>query len=111
MMFEFTLDAGADGDRLHRVAQEIADHPDISGFRQLDEDRKVGAMFAQSLVRRAPDPLPTEDAATRLDIGPLHFKGMATMAKPFRPELPGFARRATLHQKAVLLQTRPVRRR
>jgi hypothetical protein len=45
MMFEFTLDAGTDGDGLQGIAEEIAYHPYISGFRQLDEDREIRSMF------------------------------------------------------------------
>src|ERR1700754_4043838 len=36
---------------------------------------------------------------------------MAMMAKPFGSELPGAAMRTALHQQALLLQPRPVRRR
>ena len=111
MMFEFTLDDSANGDGLHRIAQKITNHSDVSGFRQFHQHREIRSMFAQSLVGRAPDPLPAEDAATRLDVRPLNVKGMATMTKPFGPELPGSAMRAALHQKTVLLQPRPVRRR
>ena len=53
-MFEYTFHAGTDGDGLRRFAEEIAHHTHVSGVRQFDQDRKIRAMLAQSVVRRTP---------------------------------------------------------
>jgi len=92
-MLEYALDIGADGDGLHGIAEQISHHAHVSGVRQFHQDGKVSSMPAQGVVRRAPDPLPTENAAARLDSYPFDVERMAMVAQPFRPELPGLAMR------------------
>jgi len=103
MVLELALDKSPDRDSLQGIAEKITHHSDIPGIRQFHQDRKIRSMVAQGLVGWTPDTLPAEDTAARLDGGPLNFEGMATMAEPFGPELPGPALRAALHQQPVLL--------
>jgi len=110
MVLEDALDLGANFNRLHRVAQQIANHANATSLWQLDEHGKVRAVLLQGGVRRMPDALPAKDAAARLDLRPFDIEGVAMMAYPFGAELPGATARAALHQKAVLAQARPIRR-
>src|SRR5882672_1162027 len=67
-------------------------------------------MLPERGVGRMPDTLPTEDAALRFDLRPFGIKRVTPVAKPLRTELPVAAAAATLHQKPVSAQSRPVRR-
>ena len=51
MMFEFTLDDSANGDGLHRIAQKITNHSDVSGFRQFHQHREIRSMIAMGAER------------------------------------------------------------
>ena len=109
-MLEHPVDIGADRNRLCGIAEQIADHAHAAGMRQLDEHGDVGTVPLQCGVRWMPRPLPTEDPAMRLDLGPFRIEGVAMMADPFRTELPGVAMAAALHQKPALAQSFPIRR-
>src|SRR5579871_1826057 len=111
MMLEHAFDIASDCNSLQGIAEQVSDHANATSVRQLDEHGEVGTVLAQRCVRRMPDPLPTEDAAARRDLGPLGVEGMAAVTQPFRAELPRPAMRAALHQEAVLAQPRPIGRR
>src|ERR1700761_8764581 len=67
-------------------------------------------MLPQRRMRRMPDTFPTEDAAARLDLGPLGIECVAMVTEPFGTELPAAATDAALHQKPIVAQSLPIRR-
>jgi hypothetical protein len=84
MMFEISFDRGSYLHRLQRITQEIAHHPDRSGIGDLHQHRDIGHVLAQRGVRGVPHALPAEDAAPRLDLGPVGIEGVAGIAYPLR---------------------------
>jgi hypothetical protein len=98
MMLEHAFNVGSDNNFLPRIAQQIAHHAYASGVRQLNKHSDVRTVISERRVRRMPDPLPTEDAAARLDFGPFGVKRVTAMTEPFRTELPCPAMAAPLYQ-------------
>ena len=88
MMFETSFDRGSYLHRLQRITEEIAYDPDRSGMGDLHQHRDIGHVLAQRGMRGVPHALPAEDAAPRLDLGPVGIEGMANIAYPFRAKLP-----------------------
>ncbi len=97
MMLEHPFDMRSDRDVLHRVTQQIADHPHAASMRNLHEHGEIRTVLLQDRVRRMPDPLPTEDPSTRIDLCPFGIEGVAAMTDPFRSKLPRCAMATSLH--------------
>ena len=74
MMFEYALDASADGYSLHGIAEQIAHHAHASGVRQFYQNGNIWSVLTQRIVGRAPDALPTEDAPARRDRNPFKLE-------------------------------------
>lgn len=110
MMFEDAFDLIADSEGLLGIAQQVSDHSDVSGMRQVYEYSQVRTARLQSGMRGMPHSLPAEDSTYRFNLGPCQLKGVTGMAYPFRTKLPRCATIAALHQKPVLPQSRPIRR-
>jgi hypothetical protein len=49
-MLENTFDGRPNHDRLHRIAEQIADHANVAGVRQRHEYREIGTMLPQRRV-------------------------------------------------------------
>jgi len=92
-------------DCLHWIAQEVADHSDIAGMRQLDERHEIRALVFQGGVRGMPYTLPAIYSAGRLRFDPVDLEGKAVVAKPFRAPLECAALRAALDRQSVLPST------
>jgi hypothetical protein len=108
MVFEYAVNVSSNRDRLHWIAQQVADHAYASGVWKLDKYGDVRTVVSKRLVRGMPDTLPTEDPAARLDFGPFGIERVTMMTEPLGTELPSVAVAAALHQQPVLAQTRPV---
>ena len=98
MMLEHAFNVRSNHNFLHRIAQQIAYHAHAIGMRQLDKHGDVRTVVSERRVRRMPDPLPTEDAAARFDLGPFGIERVTAVTKPFRSELPCLAMAAALYQ-------------
>src|SRR6516164_1269010 len=101
MMLEHAFDLSPDCDGLHRIAEQVADHANAAGMRQLDQHGEIGAMLLEGCMGRMPDALPAEDAPMGFDLGPFGVKRVAFVAEPLRAELPSLAVGAALHPKPV----------
>lgn len=111
MMLKEARNFCSNGDVLHRIAQEIADHADAVGMREFNQDGDVGTMTPQDGVRRMPNAFPAENAAAGLDLDPIGIERMAAVTKPFRSELPRPTMPAALHEQPIVAQPGPIRRR
>ena len=97
MMLENTFHSRTDGDYLHRVAEQITNHPHIASMRNFDEHRYVWTMLPQRSMGGMPDAFPAEDQPARLYLGPFRVELVAAMANPLWSELPHASMAATLH--------------
>jgi hypothetical protein len=102
MMFKYAFDLRADRDILHWIAEQVANHAYSASVRDFYKYSEVGTRSAKRRVRGMPDPLPAEDPAKGFDLSPLRIKGVAVMAYPLGPKLPGVTMGAALHQQPAL---------
>ena len=107
-MFENPFDLFSDQDGLMWIAQEITHHAHPAGLWQFDKNGDIRTVLLQRRMRGMPRAFPTEDAAGRFDLGPREIEGVTVMAYPFRPELPGGATIATLHEESAIAQAGPI---
>src|SRR5207253_8861562 len=91
------------------AADQVTDHADIAGVRELDEHDDVWRRVGERAVDRVPDALPAVDAAGRLDRGPLRGERPASVADPLRSPAPDAAVGAALHAELVGARAFPVR--
>jgi hypothetical protein len=98
MVFKDTFNCATNFNRLCRVSQQVAHHPDVAGVWQLNKYGYVGSMRPKGSMRWMPDTLPTENVATRFNFRPLRVEGVASMTKPLRTELPCLTVGASLDQ-------------
>ena len=63
VVFEHGFHFCADPDVLFRIAEQIADHPDIARMRQFHQHHDIGAMIFQRRMHRMPGALPAIDNA------------------------------------------------
>jgi hypothetical protein len=98
MMLEHAFNLRSDHHFLHRITQQIADHPHAIRTGQLDKYCDVRSMIPEHRMGRMPDTLPAEDAAPWVDIGPLGIERVTAVTQPFRPELPSPTMAAALHE-------------
>ena len=84
---------------LLRVAEQVADHADAVGLRQLDQHDDVGALLGQRRVHRVPDALVAVDHALGRRLLVAQVEGVAVVAEPLGSPLPAVARVAALQQQ------------
>src|SRR4029453_14555133 len=92
-----------------RIAEEVPEHPDMAGFRQLHERHDVRGMPLERGMHRMPGPLPAIDEAPTLDPLPFDVEGQALVADPLGSPEPGAAIAAALDAQLVVPCARPVR--
>jgi hypothetical protein len=111
MVFKDTFNCAVNFNGLRRISQQVAYHPDVAGMWQLNKYSYVGSMRLKGSVRRMPNTFPAENVATRLDFRPLRVKGMASMTKPLRTELPCLTVGASLDEQPFFTKAYPIWRR
>ena len=104
VVLEDRLDIVADRYFLLGVAEQVADHADLVGVRQLDDDDHVGDRLGERGVHGVPDPLPGEDPPASLHLPPLEVVREAAVADPLRPPLMLLAGGAVLHPQLAALR-------
>src|SRR5262245_18685432 len=72
---EHGFDGRADLHELARVAEEIAQHADVAGVRQLHEHDDVRAMLLERGMHGVPGAFPAKDRAAAFDPLPGHVEG------------------------------------
>src|SRR5205085_10633235 len=97
MRLEHRLDGRADRDRLSWITEQVADHPDPAGARQLDEDDDVRPGILERGMDGMPRALPAVDRAASLDRLPAEIEREARMTDPLGSPLPRAARATPLH--------------
>src|SRR5947199_4663911 len=97
MRLEHRLHGRADRDRSSRIAEQVADHPDPAGVRQLDQDDDVRPSILERGMHRMPRALPAVDRAAPVDRLPSEIEGEAPVTDPLRPPLPRATRATALH--------------
>ena len=95
-------------DRLHRIADEVADHTHVLVVRQFDQDDEVRAAVLQRRMDGVPDAFPGVDASVALNLAPAEIEAVTDVAHPLRTELGPIARVAVLDEQLVPLETFPV---
>lgn len=109
MRLEDGLDGGPDPDFLMRIAEEVPEHPDMAGLRQLHQRHDVRGMPLERWMHRMPGPLPAIDETPTLHPLPFEVEGQALVADPLRSPEPGAAIAAALDAQLVLPCALPVR--
>lgn len=61
--------------RLIAIPQEIADHPNVSGMGQFDQNDNIGDLVLQRRLNGMPDSLPTIYDTSAFDLYPFHVVG------------------------------------
>src|SRR5215475_1026078 len=105
---EHGLDGRADPDELARIAEEIAEHADVTRLQQLDEHHDVGAVILEGGMYGMPWALPAIDDAPPFDALPAHVEGEAGVTDPLRPPLPRAAAPAALNHQLAAARALPV---
>ena len=109
MRFEHRLHRRADRHGLFGIAQEIADHADVSVIGEFDQHGDIGTMAGQRRMHRVMRPLIRIDPALARDVRPGEVEGMAAVADPFGSPLPRAAAAAFLDPQLALPRAVPVR--
>ena len=102
--------ARADLQGLLRLAEEVADHPDVVCAGQFDEHDDVRALLGERRVHRMPDALVAVDDPLRCGLLVVQIEGEATVAEELRPPLPAAACNTALEEQSLALQPLPERR-
>lgn len=111
MVFKDTFNCAVNFNGLRRISQQVAYHPDVAGMWQLNKYSYVRSMRLKGSVRRMPDALPTENAASGFDFRPLKVEGVASMTNPLRTELPCLTVGASLDEQPFFTKAYPIWRR
>ena len=112
MVFEHALDRGADGHRLQRVAEQVAEHAHAAGVRQFDQHHQVRPVVLQRRVRPGARPVPSCRCgrAARPPPRPDRTRGSGGTATPApNCQVPQPAQRCT--SSTAVAQALPERRR
>src|SRR5262245_57894907 len=109
MVFEDTRHARPDCDRRARIAEQVADQPQVVGVRRLDPNDDIRALAFQRRMHRMPNALVAVNDAVGPGFFEAYVEAQATVADPSRPPLPTTARAATLQQQLLFGQRLPER--
>ena len=101
MILEDRLHLAADHHVLHRVTQEVPNHPDVAGIGKLDQDHQIRPGAGQGGVNGMPGSFPAVDPAATGDLGPADIERMAMVANPFRAPLEALTRMTALYHQLV----------
>jgi len=102
-VFEDGFDLGIDFYFLHRIAQQIAHHPDVASVGQFYHYHEIWARTLESRMGGMPDAFPAIDSSAAGYAFPSRFHGVALVTDPFGRELEGAAFAAALYHELVAL--------
>ena len=110
VVFEYAGHVRADVDRCARIAEQVADQPNVVGVGQFHQHDEIRTLILQRRMHRMPDAFVAVDDAARRGLFVAQVETQAAMADPLRSPLPAFARAAALQQQLLFARTLPERR-